>query len=95
MGRLIDDEAIFKAIESHSYLVAQRNNSVECGMTLNGIKQVIDELPTAFDVDKLISYLEAHRDAWNDGHFYDKRIAEEKVKTYNFVIRSLREVEFK
>lgn len=57
MGRLIDDEAIFKAIESHSYLVAQRNNSVECGMTLNGIKQVIDEQPTAFDVDKVIKQM--------------------------------------
>ena len=41
--RLIDADALIKRIEDNSYLISQRNNSVEKGMTLVGIKQCIDE----------------------------------------------------
>lgn len=41
--RLIDADGLIKRIEDNSYLISQRNNSVEKGMTLVGIKQCIDE----------------------------------------------------
>ena len=43
MARLIDADELMKSIEDNSYLVSQKNNSIEKGMTLTGIKRCIDE----------------------------------------------------
>jgi hypothetical protein len=53
--------------------------------------ELINMQPTAYDTDKVISYLEAHRDAWEDGHVLDKRLVEEKVKVFDFVIKLIKE----
>ena len=44
--RLIDAEKLIKSIEEHSYSILRKNNSIEKGMTLIGIKQCLEKQPT-------------------------------------------------
>ncbi len=46
MARMIDADELMKSIEDNCYSVSQKHNSIEKGMTLNGIKQCIEEQPT-------------------------------------------------
>ena len=46
MARMIDADNLMKSIEDNSYSVSQKNNSIEKGMTLTGIRQCIEEQPT-------------------------------------------------
>jgi hypothetical protein len=69
----------------------ERIPEVDCdnfpmSLTIKEFKDIVRKQPTAYELDKVISYLEAHRDAWADGHVWDKKLAEEKVKTFNFAI---------
>jgi hypothetical protein len=47
MRKLVDVEEFLVLLQQHAYPVVQRHNSTEPGMTLNGIRQVLDEMPSA------------------------------------------------
>lgn len=51
--RLIDADKLKEAIEEE-----KDDNDYMCRLCLESIKEIIDEQPTAFDVDKAISELE-------------------------------------
>lgn len=50
--RLIDTDKLKEAIEEE-----KDDNDYMCRLCLESIKEIIDEQPTAFDVDKIISEL--------------------------------------
>jgi hypothetical protein len=72
--RLIDADELFKQISKNSYLVAQKNNSVEKGMTITGIKQAIDEQPTAYDVDKVVEEIQTYESSEFIRRCYDENL---------------------
>ena len=45
MSRYIDADKLAKTVEEHSYFLSDRINSIDKGMFLSGILQVIDEQP--------------------------------------------------
>lgn len=47
MSNLIDIQAAIEAFEMNCYPIRYDHNSIEKGMTITGIKQVLDELPPA------------------------------------------------
>lgn len=53
MGRLIDADKLKEAIEEE-----KNDNDYMCRLCLESIKEIIDEQPTAFDVDKVVEQLE-------------------------------------
>ena len=56
--RLIDADALMEEIAKHSYIVRQKDNSRDLGMTVYGIQQCVDEQPTAYNLDKVITKIE-------------------------------------
>ena len=69
--RLIDADALMEEIAKHSYIVQQKDNSRDLGMTVYGIQQCVDEQPTAYDVEDKIKKLQqlagnGHRDTLFD-----------------------------
>ena len=56
--RLIDADALMEEIAKHSYIVRQKDNSRDLGMTVYGIQQCVDEQPTAYDLDSKVAELE-------------------------------------
>lgn len=55
MSRLIDADKLKEAIEQE-----KDDNDYMCGLCLESIKEIIDEQPTAFDVDKVVERLEEY-----------------------------------
>lgn len=53
MSRLIDADKLKEAIEGE-----KDDNDYMCRLCLESIKEIIDEQPTAFDVDKVVEQLE-------------------------------------
>lgn len=47
MSRYIDADELLETIQQHDYLLATRNGSIDNGMFTIGIKQAVDEQPTA------------------------------------------------
>lgn len=56
--RLIDANGLYKLIEENSYTLVDRINSKDKGMFLTGIKEAIEAMPTAYDIDKVVEQLE-------------------------------------
>ena len=70
--RLIDADALMEEIAKHSYIVRQKDNSRDLGMTVYGIQQCVDEKPTAYDVDEKIKQLKAvKKDHKNTNTIFD------------------------
>ena len=55
MSRLIDADKLKEAIEEE-----KDDNDYMCRLCLESIKEIIDEQPTAFDVDKVAERLEEY-----------------------------------
>lgn len=53
MSRLIDADKLKEAIEEE-----KDDNDYMCRLCLESIKEIIDEQPTAFDVDEVVQQLE-------------------------------------
>lgn len=53
MSRLIDADKLKEAIEEE-----KDDNDYMCRLRLESIKEIIDEQPTAFDVDEVVEQLE-------------------------------------
>lgn len=53
MSRLIDADKLKEAIEEE-----KDDNDYMCRLCLESIKEIIDEQPTAFDVDEVVEQLE-------------------------------------
>lgn len=51
--KFIDADILFKNIVDHHYLMVSSSNSTDYGMFTVGIKQAIDECPTA-DVEEVV-----------------------------------------
>lgn len=62
MNDLISRKALFEDIQANSYRLTDRCNSFGQGMFLDGIKQAIDNQPTAYDPDKVIEVLNCWRE---------------------------------
>lgn len=54
--RLIDADKLKEAIEEE-----KDDNDYMCRLCLESIKEIIDEQPTAFDVDKIVEQLETRK----------------------------------
>nr|DAK83090.1 MAG TPA: Protein of unknown function (DUF2800) [Caudoviricetes sp.] len=52
--RLIDADKLKEAIEEE-----KKDNDYMCRLCLESIKEIIDEQPTAFDVDKVVEQIES------------------------------------
>lgn len=82
MGRLIDEDALIKAFEIHS--------EAKCSnvWTLQGIKAVIEFLPTAYDLEAVVKKLEEEakvsREEWqqfdDEGSFGEMMAYEKAIK---------------
>lgn len=59
--RLINADKLKEAIEEE-----KDDNDYMCRLCLESIKEIIDEQPTAFDVDKVVEQLEKLADEAND-----------------------------
>lgn len=55
MSRLIDADKLKEAIEEE-----KDDNDYICRLCLESIKEIIDEQPTAFDVDEVVERLEEY-----------------------------------
>lgn len=55
MSRLIDADKLKEAIEEE-----KDDNDYMCRLCLESIKEIIDEQPTAFDVDEVVERLEEY-----------------------------------
>lgn len=55
MSRLIDADKLKEDIEEE-----KDDNDYMCRLCLESIKEIIDEQPTAFDVDEVVEQLEEH-----------------------------------
>lgn len=55
MSRLIDEDKLKEAIEEE-----KDDNDYMCRLCLESIKEIIDEQPTAFDVDEVVERLEEY-----------------------------------
>jgi len=52
--RLINADALMETIERNAYPIHYDSNSVSHGMSIEGLKQAVDEQPTAYNVDNVV-----------------------------------------
>jgi len=56
--RLIDADTLMEAIEWNTYPIHYDFNSVSQGISIEGLRQVVNEQPTAYDAEKVVSKLQ-------------------------------------
>lgn len=76
--RLIDAD---KAIEEYTQIFVEKFG-IEGGEMFKG---VVKQMPTAYDVDKVLEQLENEKKFWNDAT-YNKEIGKQKARSYAYAI---------
>lgn len=84
---MIDEKKLFELIREYSYPITQFNNSIEIGMTLSGIKQVIDEQPKIGEWIPCSERLpEEPEEISTEEKFIEEMILDGKLKEYIVMI---------
>lgn len=88
MGRLIDADKLLETLqnlEPHC-----ENKDYQHGM-LNMMRyympKIINDEPTAYDVDKVVEQLEYQKNIWNYDEVADAELVNEKRKAYTMAIK--------
>ena len=74
MGRLIDAGLVLDNLSGR----------LESMKDYDAVKDVINNMPTAYDSDKVVEQLENERKFWE--HAYDKDLGKEKARSYAHAI---------
>ena len=77
MGRLIDADALKKDLKS----VTLSNGTL---VNTNAVLYLLEEYPTAYDVDKVVEQLENERKFWENA--YNRNLGKEKARSYEHAI---------
>lgn len=77
MGRLIDADALKKDLKS----VTLSNGTL---VNTNAVLYLLEEYPTAYDVDKVVEQLENERKFWENA--YNRNLGKEKARSYERAI---------
>ncbi len=77
MGRLIDADALKKDLKS----VTLSNGTL---VNTNAVLYLLEEYPTAYDVDKIVEQLENERKFWENA--YNRNLGKEKARSYEHAI---------
>ena len=75
--RLIDADALKKDLKS----VTLSNGTL---VNTNAVLYLLDEYPTAYDVDKVVEQLENERKFWENA--YNRNLGKEKARSYEHAI---------
>lgn len=55
-------------------------------LSVETIVETLDEVPTAYDVDKVVEQLKNEKKFWNDANAHNKEIGEQKARSYEHAI---------
>ena len=77
--RLIDADALKKDLKS----VTLSNGTL---VNTNAVLYLLEEYPTAYDVDKIVEQLENERKFWENA--YNRNLGKEKARSYEHFILS-------
>lgn len=83
MGRLIDEETLKQELYQQWFMdiLLTQNSGKDMFYAL---AQKIDEIPTAYDPDKVVEQLENERKFWENA--YDSNLGKEKARSYEHAI---------
>lgn len=83
MGRLIDAETLKQELYQQWFMdiLLTQNSGKDMFYAL---AQKIDEIPTAYDPDKVVEQLENERKFWENA--YDSNLGKEKARSYEHAI---------
>ena len=75
MSKYIDADKLYELIRTNDYKLATKNGSIDYGMFTVGIKQAIDEMPTAdvVEVVRCKDCTEWDKDEYECSHWYGFR----------------------
>ena len=76
--RLIDADALKKDLKS----VTLSNGTL---VNTNAVLYLLEEYPTAYDVDKIVEQLENERKFWENA--YNRNLGKEKARSYEHAIQ--------
>lgn len=83
--RLIDADLFEKEIKARAQGQATSLMLDMVELSVETIVETLDEVPTAYDVDKVIAQLENEKKFWNDAA-YNKEIGKQKARSYAYAI---------
>lgn len=83
MGRLIDEETLKQELYQQWFMdiLLTQNSGKDIFYAL---AQKIDEIPTAYDPEKVVEQLENERKFWENA--YDSNLGKEKARSYEHAI---------
>ena len=83
MGRLIDEETLKQELYQQGFMdiLLTQNSGKDIFYAL---AQKIDEIPTAYDPEKVVEQLENERKFWENA--YDSNLGKEKARSYEHAI---------
>lgn len=83
MGRLIDEETLKQELYQQWFMdiLLTQNSGKDMFYAL---AQKIDEIPTAYDPEKVVEQLENERKFWENA--YDSNLGKEKARSYEHAI---------
>jgi len=88
VGDLISRKALIEAINENvypiDYNISKIGHSVSCGMTAKGIKQLINEQPTAYDVENVVSKLRELQSRYGKEDFAIRGVLEKAIEIVEF-----------
>lgn len=87
MGRLIDAETLKQELYQQWFMdiLLTQNSGKDMFYAL---AQKIDEIPTAYDPDKVVEQLENERKFWENA--YDSNLGKEKARSYEHAIEIMK-----
>ena len=87
MGRLIDAETLKQELYQQWFMdiLLTQNSGKDMFYEL---AQKIDEIPTAYDPDKVVEQLENERKFWENA--YDSNLGKEKARSYEHAIEIMK-----
>lgn len=87
MGRLIDEETLKQELYQQWFMdiLLTQNSGKDMFYAL---AQKIDEIPTAYDPDKVVEQLENERKFWENA--YDSNLGKEKARSYEHAIEIMK-----
>lgn len=85
--RLIDADELRKRIcKGFTQNEPDENPMVDLCECLADFISIIDEQPTAYDVDKVVEQLKNEKEFWSDANAHNKEIVKQKARSYAYAI---------
>ena len=80
--RLIEADELMDFISEHAeqiqYAIEHKDMEI--------LESLIKQIPTAYDVDKVLEQLKNEKEFWSDANAHNKEIGEQKARSYEHAI---------